>query len=96
LDNSNTLLTTAINTDTTLTGSEQFIVVNSGADVVVTLPLSGANIGKEFKISRLGTGNVTLMRAGSDLIGNSVSVTLDQYDIATLTANGATTWFMSK
>lgn len=96
LDNSNTLLTTLINTDTTLTGSEQFIVVNSGADVVVTLPLSGANIGKEFKIARLGTGNVTISRAGSDLIGNSSTTTIDQFDIATLTADGATTWFLAK
>jgi hypothetical protein len=96
LDNSNTLNTTLINTDTTLTGSEQFIVVNSGADVVVTLPLSGSNIGKPLKIARLGSGAVTVERAGSDLIGSATSISLDQYDIATLTADGTTTWFLAK
>lgn len=95
-DNSNTLNTTLINSDTTLTGSEQFVVVNSGSTVVVTLPLSASNPGKPLIIARLGSGDVTVERAGSDLIGSATSISLDQYDIATLTADGTTTWFLAK
>lgn len=96
VDNSNTLNTTLINVDTTLTGTEQFVVVNSGSAVVVTLPLSASNTGKPLIISRLGAGDVTVERAGSDLIGSATSISLDQYDIATLTADGTTTWFLAK
>lgn len=95
-DNSNTLNTTLINSDTTLTGSEQFVVVNSGSTVVVTLPLSASNTGKPLIIARLGAGDVTVQRAGSDSIGSATSISLDQYDIATLTADGTTTWFLAK
>lgn len=95
-DNSNTLNTTLINSDTILTGSEQFVVVNSGSAVVVTLPLSASNTGKPLIIARLGAGAVTVERAGSDLIGSATSISLDQYDIATLTADGTTTWFLAK
>lgn len=92
-DSGNTLNTTYVTADETLDGDEQFVVSNSGSAIVLTLPLSGSNAGKPIQFARLGSGALTIQRSGGDNISGDTSISLDQNQTVTLTADGIVTWF---
>jgi hypothetical protein len=70
---------TAVNSDVTLGGDEQFVAVDTAlGPVVVTLPLAAGNHGEAMIIKHVsGVGACTLARGGSDLIDGKKSVSLN-------------------
>tara|TARA_R100001163_G_scaffold3220_1_gene4850 strand:- start:4012 stop:5706 length:1695 start_codon:yes stop_codon:yes gene_type:complete len=90
------------NTDSpyTITGTQQFILIDpSGGDVTVNMPDAATYPGREirFKLTQAaGANTVTLQRQGSDTIDGATTYTdLDiQYESISTVSNGGTGWFI--
>ena len=90
------------NTDSpyTITGAEQFILIDpSGGDITVNMPDAATYPGRQifFKLTQAaGANTVTLQRQGSDTIDGATTYTdLDiQYESISTVSNGGTGWFI--
>ena len=90
------------NTDSpyTITGTQQFILIDpSGGDVTVNMPDATTYPGREirFKLTQAaGANTVTLQRQGSDTIDGATTYTdLDiQYESISTVSDGGTGWFI--
>lgn len=80
-----------VSTGITLT-TQQMVVGNSGSAFDITLPPSSTNTGKTYLISNKGTADVTVVCNGSDTIFGASSITLNQYETATLRSDGLGMW----
>lgn len=77
--------------DHTLT-DDQFVEVNSGAAVAITLPASSLNAGRAYRIFNKGAGAVTITPNGSDTIKGAATMVLAQYDDVLLQSDGLGMW----
>ena len=84
----------------TLTGTQQFILINpSGGDVTINMPDAATYPGREirFKLTQAaGANTVTLQRQGADTIDGATTYTdLDiQYESISTVSNGSNGWFI--
>ena len=84
----------------TLTGTEQFVLINpSGGDVTINMPDAATYPGRQifFKLTQAaGANTVTLQRQGSDTIDGATTYTdLDvQYESISVVSNGSNGWFI--
>lgn len=83
------LKVTYLNADTVLDPTMGFVVVNSGSNVTLTLPLAAASAGIAFSVLNKGAGHVTIDASGSDTIAGQAAVTLLQYESAVLRSDGS-------
>ena len=77
----------------TVITDEQFLVITAAGATNQTLPINSLNTGRRILIANKGAGVVTVLPNGTDTIENAVSITLNQYDTATLRADGLGMWF---
>lgn len=78
------LATRTVTSDTTALDADDVIIVNSASPVIVTL-MSSASRTRLLYVKRVGTGLVTIQRAGSDTIDGDTSVIVStQYTSITL------------
>ena len=90
------------NTDSpyTITGTQQFILIDpSGGDITVNMPDAATYPGREikFKLTQAaGANTVTLQRQGADTIDGATTYTdLDiQYESISTVSDGSTGWFI--
>ncbi len=90
------------NTDSpyTLTGTQQFVLIDpSGGDVTINMPDAATYPGREikFKLTQAaGANTVTLQRQGADTIDGATTYTdLDiQYESISTVSNGSDGWFI--
>lgn len=80
-----------ISLDTTLS-TEQLAIADSAAPIAFTLPDSALNTGRGFRIFNKGVGNLTVSPALGDTIEGGASITLLQYESATLYSDGLGMW----
>lgn len=80
---------TYLNADTVLTPAMGYVVVNTGANTTMTLPLAAASSGITFGVLNKGVGHVTIEPSGSDTIAGQSSVTLGQYESIRMTSDGS-------
>jgi hypothetical protein len=84
----------------TLTGTQQFVLIDpSGGDVTVNMPDAATYPGREirFKLTQAaGANTVTLQRQGADTIDGATTYTdLDiQYESISTVSDGSTGWFI--
>ena len=84
----------------TLTGTEQFVLINpSGGNVTINMPDAATYPGRQifFKLTQAaGANTVTLQRQGSDTIDGATTYTdLDvQYESISVVSNGSNGWFI--
>lgn len=82
---------TVISADHVLT-TEQFVEVNSGAAVALTLPASSLNAGRAYRVFNKGAGAVTVTPNGSDTIKGDANLVLTQYGDVLLQSDGLGMW----
>lgn len=90
------------NTDSpyTITGTQQFVLIDpSGGDVTINMPDAATYPGREirFKLTQAaGANTVTLQRQGADTIDGATTYTdLDiQYESISTVSDGSTGWFI--
>ena len=84
----------------TLTGTQQFVLIDPSNDnVTINMPTAATYPGREIKfklIQAAGANTVTLQRQGSDTIDGATTYTdLDvQYESISVVSNGGTGWFI--
>ena len=84
----------------TLTGTQQFVLIDpSGGNVTINMPTAATYPGRQifFKLTQnVGPHIVTLQRQGSDTIDGDTTYTgLDfQYEAISVVSNGETGWFI--
>lgn len=81
-----------VSINTTLT-TEQMLVVTAAGNTDQTLPASSLNTGRTFRIANKGAGTVSVLPDGTDTIEGAPSITLAQYETATLRSDGLGMWF---
>ena len=72
--------------------TEQFVIANSGATFVITLPLSASYPGKQYYIANKGAGAVTIAATAPNTIGGAASVSLAQYKNGLFISDGLGMW----
>jgi hypothetical protein len=80
---------TYVNTDTTLTPALGYVVANTSANITLTLPLASASSGITFGVLNKGVGHVSIEPSGSDTIAGLSSITLGQFESASMTSDGS-------
>lgn len=88
---------TTISTDTTLTDSHYFVRGDtSGGSVTLTLPAIATNVGRQYKIVKIGVANTLSIdpNASESINGSPITLILTtQYDHITLINDGIVGWF---
>ena len=83
---------TAGYTETATTG-EQLALCSLAGGFTVVLPVASGNVAKLGFKKMLSAGQITISRAGADLIdGAATAVLNNQYEAITLMSDGATNW----
>jgi hypothetical protein len=98
--NTGTVLIDDTDSPYTLTGTEQFVLIDpSGGDVTINMPDAATYPGRQifFKLTQAaGANTVTLQRQGADTIDGAITYTdLDiQYESISTVSDGSTGWFI--
>lgn len=81
-------------TDHTITSTELIVVANSATGRTFTLPaVAAVSTGKYYTIKNIGTASLTIDGDGSETIDGNTTISLAQYNSATLVNNG-TQWLI--
>lgn len=88
-----------LTSNTTLDGTYQMVVGNSGAGFNLTLPAAVSYPGKRYRIVNKGAGAVTLLRTGGDTIaagagGAVTSLAIAQYYGYEVISDGVSMWYV--
>tara|TARA_R100001443_G_scaffold83375_1_gene90202 strand:+ start:297 stop:3773 length:3477 start_codon:yes stop_codon:yes gene_type:complete len=98
--NTGTVSLTSADSPYTITGTQQFVLIDpSGGDVTINMPDAATYPGREirFKLTQAaGINTVTLQRQGADTIDGATTYTdLDiQYESISTVSDGSTGWFI--
>ena len=91
--NGTSALTNTVTTNYTATTNDYSIVANGTSAFTITLPASSGS-GQVIELTNINVGVVTLDGAGSDLVGGSLTVTLNQGDSITIRDYSAGNWII--
>lgn len=82
----------------TLTSADDVIIFNSSSDATLTLHSAATATKKNYQIKNIGTGNITIARAGSDTIDGDTSYYLAAgvapFPAVSLVPDGGTAWYV--
>lgn len=82
-----------ITANTTLDDTYSNIVCNNTTTITITLPLANTCLGREYNIKRINTGNVNVVRGGTNTIDGATSWLLDDpYEVAVFISDGNASW----
>lgn len=82
-----------ITATTTLDDTYSNIVCNNTTTITITLPLANTCLGREYTIKRINTGNVNVVRGGTNTIDGATSWLLDDpYEVAVFVSDGNASW----
>ena len=82
-----------ITANTTLDDTYSNVVCNNTTTITITLPLANTCSGRMYNIKKINTGNVNVVRGGTNLIDGSTSWLLDDpYEVAMFVSDGSSSW----
>ncbi len=82
-----------VTANTTLDDTYSNVVCNNTTAIVITLPLANTCQGRVYVIKKWNTGNVTVVRSGTNLLDGSTSWLIDDpYEVVTFVSDGNTSW----
>lgn len=85
--------TVALVTSNLMLSNQKMVVANSGSTFTITLPAAIDNEGRRYTIVNKGAGTVTIARTGTDTIGATTSVALEQWQTSIFESDGQGVWF---
>jgi hypothetical protein len=83
---------TNVNSATSLTSDDEFVVGNSGSAFILTLPLAADNPGLPIYIANKGLGTITVDTVAPDTIFGAASVPIAQYKGLLFISDGDEMW----
>lgn len=83
---------TNVNSATSLTSDDEFVVGNSGSAFTLTLPVAADNPGLPIYIANKGLGSITIDTVAPDTIFGAASAVLAQFKAALFVSDGDQMW----